>query len=173
MAPPKRPTSPAIAQLPSLTLELSSPVAYATGDDNSSVSEGVWSIAGEVGLFGGAIGARYAQNDSGSFDDAIINGVCSSGDCEESTLSIGAEYGTGPWGFFVNWAQTIDSDSAMRDGDWGISGEVDYALAPGVDTFLIVEYGSDGGSYTGPRGRFSQGSFDSEFAIGAGMGLSF
>lgn len=82
----------------------------------------------------------------------------------EENYSLGADYTTGPWKMGVNFAQRSKSATRRAENDWGLSGGVSYALAPGVKVGGVVEYAD--GSLNVPDG----GS-----AIGAGvvLGLNF
>lgn len=91
---------------------------------------------------------------------------------EESAYGIGADYRTGPWYFGVQWGQNVDQRSVAQGGAgvpddaYGISGEVNYALAPGVTAGAVVEYASD-------TTRTGWATDDSGFATGVFLGLSF
>ena len=80
-------------------------------------------FAAELDAFGFGVGGRYAFLET---DD-------------EHNLSLGVQYGTGPWDFGLNGAVVLESEG-RGDGDYGISGEVNYALAPGVTLAAVVEY---------------------------------
>ncbi len=118
-------------------------------------------IAAEVGIMDAtSVGGRWIDDEGATGCDAFGNNCTDSDD--RQVLSLGIEHGMGPWGFFLNWAQNLDADNPEIDGSWGLSGEVDYSLAPGVKTGLTLEYGA-------PEATDS----DDEFAIGTWMSLSF
>ena len=58
-------------------------------------------------------------------------------------LGVGVEYATGPWNFGIQYTTMLGGNGAdgFQEDDWGVSGGVDYALAPGVIVGAIVEYG--------------------------------
>ena len=80
-------------------------------------------FAAELDAYGFGVGGRYA------FIDADA----------EQNFSVGIEYATGPWSGGVTWTQVVDSE-ARGDDDFGVSAEVNYALAPGVTLAGIVEF---------------------------------
>lgn len=81
---------------------------------------------------------------------------------DTSTLSLSGNYKTGPWTFGAAGVVNLDSDSAARDGNWGLSGEVAYALAPGVNVGAGVAY------YDPDRP-----GVDAAFELSTHMGLTF
>ncbi len=83
---------------------------------------------------------------------------------DETNFSVGVEYGNGPWSGGVNWTQIVDS--AVREEDFAISGEVNYALAPGVTLAGVVEYAD----YDFKDATVEQ---DGGFAVGVLMELAF
>lgn len=119
--------------------------AYFTADSFESDS---YVFAATLSAFGGAIGTRYSYRDTSKGED-------------EDSLSVGAEYGTGPWGFYANYTTILDSAAPDRaKEDWGVSLEADYNVAPGVTVAGIVEFGDATG-------------FEDSFAIGTVLYLKY
>ena len=87
---------------------------------------------------------------------------------DNSAFGLGAAYKTGPWFFGIQYGQNVDQRVARIDDAFGISGEVNYALAPGVTTGFVVEYASD--TFTNVVGV---GNSDDAMAAGVFLGLSF
>lgn len=118
--------------------------AYFTAD---SFEDPSYVFGAEAGYAGFAIGARYSyRNPDGEDEDSV---------------SVGAEYATGPWTFLTNYTTILDSDDPDRQKeDWGVTAEIDYALAPGVLVAGIVEFGDSSG-------------FDDSFAVGTVLSLNY
>jgi hypothetical protein len=98
------------------------------GDENSTGSDGAYTLRGNVGFAGFTVGAIWGVTDSN---------VAGTDDAEG--LGIGANYATGPWLFGIQYAQGFGS----QEDEMGLSAGVDYALAPGVTVGGIIEYAND------------------------------
>lgn len=99
--------------------------------DGDSFDDPSYVFASNLSARGVGLGARYSyRNPNGE---------------EEDSLSVGAQYEGGPWGFFANYTTILDSTVRTED-DWGVNFEVDYRLAPGVTAAGIVEFGDATGA---------------------------
>jgi hypothetical protein len=93
---------------------------------------------------------------------------------ENSAFGLGAEYRTGPWFFGVQYGQNVSQQVSKIDDAMGISGEVNYALAPGVTAGFVVEYASDTFASNAIRNNNANGiEGEDAFAAGVFLGLNF
>jgi hypothetical protein len=120
---------------------------YTYFTDANAVDDPGYTVGGVLGYAGFELGLIYAAED----DDNASFGVSTS-------------YETGPWQFGVIYGQVVDAPTGAVDDAYGISGEVVYALAPGVRTGLVVEYASD---------TVAGADDQSGFATGLFLGLTF
>ena len=118
--------------------------------------EDSFALAAELDAYGVGVGGRFAYLD----------------DDDEMNFSVGLEYGSGPWTGGVNYTQVIDSDG--RDEDFGVSAEINYALAPGVTLAGIVEFAEYGATFEDDdETDFDESEADGGFAIGLLTELDF
>lgn len=101
-------------------------------------------------------------------------------------LAVGGRYRTGPWTFAGSFGMNMRGEANGRAGgepiaagntstsqrdrrdDFGLAGEVNYALAPGVTTGVSAEYSRSGRTVT-----TAEGSDRDAFAVGLFLGLRF
>lgn len=97
--------------------------------NNGGPNDAGWAIGGQLGYAGFAFGATYGVQDARTGSDVEM-------------LALGGTYSTGPWSFGLGYGINLDGSTSgrNRDGDYGVSIGVDYALAPGVKTGVGFEY---------------------------------
>lgn len=123
---------------------------YTYFDSNAATFEDSYTLAASLGFAGFTVGGIWGSSDG--------NG----GNADREGFGIGGDYKTGPWYFGIQYGQM--TDGAAED-NWGINGEVNYALAPGVTLGGVVEYGSFDSTPAGVD--------DDAWAAGVFMGFNF
>lgn len=151
---------------------------YTTFTNSNATLDQGYALSGNLGWGPFTVGASYGVQDFNSGSNVEV-------------LALGATYATGPWTFGLGFGMNVNGrqvdlpapivdtptlEAALRststrdrDGDYGISFGVDYALAPGVTTGLVLEYSDADKS---ARGRNNQTDQEA-FAVGVFLGLQF
>lgn len=127
---------------------------YIDFQDDGFAFDNSYAFVLNVGFGGFKIGGIYGQAEANS------------GNEDRTGYGIGANYATGPWNFGI---QAAFGEDAQED-NFGLSGGVDYALAPGVTVGAIAEY-ADGDEVVAVN--TGNGSGDSAFAIGVFTNFDF
>lgn len=125
---------------------------YQTSDTDlpTNADPDTWNVGGQIGFGGFTFAAFYEDN-------AGVGGFAMGG----YDIALGASYETGPWTFAGGWAGVYETKNGRSDSDT-FSGWITYAIAPGVDGTLAIEYST-----------FDSGPVDDNLIAGAYMSISF
>ncbi|WP_118133247.1 porin [Oceanicella sp. SM1341] len=102
--------------------------------DSDFYDDGFWHVGGEISYVGFSLGVHY---DSAGYQYVGPAGFYNT----VGTISVGAQYETGPWTFGGGWATNTEGRDVNNWGVWAT-----YAIAPGVTGTLGYE-GNDAGEY--------------------------